>query len=91
MGIILRSEKSQCLKVTFMKLLTKLLCPEGLFFRVWVSKLHPDALLAKPKSSSISMSFFACSTLLVGVPVLNEQEWMKRANCLIDSCIVGKQ
>ena len=31
----------------FKKFLTKIFaCPEGCFLRVWVSKRHPDALLA---------------------------------------------
>ena len=31
----------------FLGVLTEFRCPEVCFFRVWVSKRHPDALLAK--------------------------------------------
>ena len=46
--IWVREIQSYVWKWQFEKLLTKTFgCPEGSFFRVWVSKWHPDTLLAK--------------------------------------------
>ena len=63
-------EKIICMRLKFLKKITKNGCPEGCFLRVWVSKRCPNALLAIKTMACLLVHYVV--SMLVSVHTIDD-------------------